>query len=198
MEPKLKGRQHFDEKYIKVNKKDHYDLNCIDHVTKYITAHLFVEKRTLAKCVDFLMQIKRTCYEQILTKYKQNKKIVFVSDGFENYRNAFNKLFFRVAKLRFGIPIKAKVGGLKHNNNPIERYNGDLASRTKLMRGGFRSFQKAEAFMNLKQITHNFVNPHSSLNDITPAEAAEVGIELGRNKLLDLIKFWKKKEMTRR
>ena len=84
MKPKLKGRQHYDEKYIKVNGKDHYDLNCIDHKTKYITAHLFVEKRTFPKCVEFLRQIKITCYDQILERYKQKKKVIFVSDMFGN------------------------------------------------------------------------------------------------------------------
>ncbi len=195
--PKLKGRQHYDEKYIKVKgENDHYDLNCIDHKTKYITAHLFVEKRTLPKCVEFLSQIKETCYEQIIETYKREKHkpkekkelITFVCDGFGNYKNAFNKLFLYVAGLRFGIPIKAKVGGLKHNNNPIERENGNIKDRIKVMRGGFGSFEGAEAFLNLRHIIHNFVNPHQGLKKGTPAEAAEVDLKLGRAKLLNLIK----------
>lgn len=168
--------------------KDHYDLNCIDHVTKYITAHLFVEKRTLPKCVEFLKQIKVTSYEQVIESYKKRRKIIFVSDGFENYKNAFNKLFFRVATLHFGVPIRAKRAGLEHNNNPIERYNGDIKNRIKIMRGGFRSFEKAEAFLNFKHIIHNFIKPHLSLNGKTPAEAAEIDWKLGRNKLLNIIK----------
>ena len=188
VKPKLKGRQHYDEKYIKVNGKDHYDLNCIDHKTKYITAHLFVEKRTLPKCIEFLKQIKITCYDQLLRRYEQKRKIIFVSDKFGNYKRSFNKLFFHVAKLHFGVPIKAKVAGLKHNNNPIERYNGDIKDRIKIMRGEFREFKKAEAFLNLKRIIHNFVNPHLSLGERTPAEAAEIDWKLGRNKLLNLIK----------
>lgn len=55
------------------------------------------------------------------------------------------------------------------------------------MRGKFRNFKKAEAFLNLKRIIHNFVNPHSSLGAKTPAEAAEIDLNLGRNKLLNLI-----------
>ena len=117
-------------------------MNCIDHITKYVTAHLFVEKRTLKKCVEFLRQIKLTCYEQILEIYKEEKHnkvkkrklITFVSDGFENYRNAWSKLFRVVTKLTFGVPIKAKRAGLEHNNNHIERYNGKIKDRTKVMR----------------------------------------------------------------
>jgi len=193
VKPKLKGRQHFDEKYIKVKGKDCYDLNCIDHKTKYITAHLFVEKRTLIKCVEFLRQIKINCYEQILNQYHQKKRIIFVCDKFGNYRRAFNKLFFRVATLRFGVPIKAKIGGLKHNNNAIERYNGKLKDRLKIMRGGFRSIRKARHFLNLKRIINNFVNPHLQLQGKTPAEAAEIDLQLGRNKLLNIIKKRAKK-----
>lgn len=206
MKPKLKGRQHYDEKYIKVNGIDHYDLNCIDHITKYITAHLFVEKRTLQKCKEFLNQIKITCYGQILEIYKEEKHkpkkkrklVTFVCDKFGNYKSAWSGLFRRVTKLTFGVPIKAKREGLKHNNNHIERYNGKIKDRIKVMRGGFGSFEGAEVFMNLKHIIHNFVNPHQQLNGRTPAEAAEVDLKLGRNKLLNLTKYVRRCHITKR
>ena len=76
---------------------------------------------------------------------------------------------------------------LKHNNNHIERYNGKIKDRTKNMRGEFFSFDGAESFMNLRHIIHNFVNPHQELNGRTPAEAAEINLPLGKNKLLRLI-----------
>ena len=172
-------------------------MNVIDHITKYITAHLFVDKRNLKNCVKFLGQIKKTCYEQIFDVYKKEKNkpkkkrklITFVFDGFSNYENAWSKLFRRVAKGVFGISIKAKKGGLKHNNNHIERHNGKIKDRIKVMRGGFRSFEGAEAFLNLRDIIYNFVHAHQGLNGKTPAEAAEIKLNLGRNKLLGLIKY---------
>ena len=112
--------------------------------------------------------------------------IVFVSDGFENYKNAFSKLFCFVAKLVFGIPIKLKKHGVKHNNNAIERYNGDIDDRIKTMRH-FGSFERAGYFLNLKHIIHNFVNPHMQLKGRTPAEEAGIDLKLRRNKLLNLI-----------
>ena len=204
--PKLKGRQHFDEKYVKVKGEDNYDLNCIDHITKYISAHLFVEKRTIQKCKAFLGQIKITCYKQILEIYFQEKHktkkrrqlIIFVCDKFCNYKSAWSILFGRVAKLRFGIPIKAKKNGLKHNNNHIERYNGKIKDRIKTMRGGFGSFEGARAFMNLNHIIHNFVNPHQQLKGKTPAEAAEIILPLKRNKLLNLIEYVRLSHITKR
>ena len=56
--------------------------------------------------------------------------------------------------------IKAKKGGLKHNNNHIERHNGKIKDRIKVMRGGFRSFEGAKAFLNLRDIIYNFVHSH--------------------------------------
>ena len=172
-------------------------MNCIDSITKYVTAHLFVAKRTLIKCIEFLSQIKTTCYNQILLRYyiekykkvKKRKLITFVCDGFANYKTAFSKLFYRVAKLQFGVPIACKKYHLEYNNNPIERHNGKIKDRIKVMRGGFRSFEGAEAFMNLQHIIHNFINPYQKLDGKTPAEMAEINLKLKRNRLLSLIRY---------
>jgi len=43
--------------------------------------------------------------------------------------------------------------------------------------------------MDLRRTIHNFVNPHQELKGKTPAEMAEINLELGRNKLLNLIRF---------
>lgn len=56
------------------------------------------------------------------------------------------------------------------------------------MRSQFKSFEGAEAFMNLKDIIYNFVNPHQQLQGVTPAEMAGINLKLKRNKLLRLIK----------
>ena len=84
-------------------------------------------------------------------------------------------------------PIKAKKNGLKHNNN-IGRYNQEIKGRVKIMRN-FGNDKGAEYFLNLKHIIHNFVNPHMQLDGKTPAEVAEINLKLGRNKLLNLIRY---------
>jgi len=177
--------------------KDCYDLNAIDSRTKYILAHLFVEKRTKQKCYEFLKQIKNSCYEQILRKYNQekhekvkNRKLIkFTCDKFANYKTAFMKLFGRVCKLNFGISIAYQKHGVKHNNNAIERYNGKTKDRIKSIRSGFKSFKGAKAFMDLRRVIHNFVNPNQELREKTPAEVAGINLRLGRNKILSLIKY---------
>ena len=194
----MKGRQHYDEKYVPMKgKKDHYDLKGIDSKTKYITAHLFVNKRTKKKCVQFLSQIKETCYDQILGRYREERKkpkekrklITFVSDKFANYKTAWSKNFSVVSKLNFGVPIACRKYKLEHNNNAIERENGNIKDRIKTMRGGFENFEGAEAFLNLRHVLHNFVNPHQGIKGRTPAEEAEIDLKLGREKLLKLIQI---------
>lgn len=170
-------------------------MNAVDSKTKYVLAHSFVEKRTFHACVEFLRQIKKTCYKQILEVFlkekhkpvKKRKLITFVCDGFENYKNAFNKLFYGVAKLAFGVSIACRKYDLKHNNNPAERYNQNLDDRIKVMRN-FKSFSKAKSFFDLHRICRNFVNPCMQLKGITPAEAAGIKLKLRRNKLLTLIR----------
>jgi len=172
-------------------------LNAIDSKTKFVLAHSFVGKRTKKECIKFLSEIKITCYNQILREYyfkkyckgKIDNRINFVCDKFANYKSAFTKLFHRTCKLTFGVPIACKKYNLGHNNNPIERYNGKLKDRIKSIRSGFKSFDDARNFMDLRRVINNFVNPHQELNEKTPAEMAEINLELGRNKLLELIEF---------
>ena len=147
--------------------------------------------------MKFLSQIKITCYTQILREYYLQKyckeyednRINFVCDKFANYKSAFTKLFYRTCRLTFGVPIACKKYNLEHNNNPIERYNGKIKDRIKNIRSGFKNFDDARNFMNLRRVINNFVNPHQELNGKTPAEIAEINLKLGRNKLLDLIEY---------
>jgi transposase InsO family protein len=133
----------------------------------------------------------------MLERYKQEKHkpvkkrrlFTFIFDGFYNYKSAWSILFYRVTKCIAGVPIANKKYGLKHNNNSIENYNGGLKNRLIVMRGGFRSWGGAEAFLDLKRIIYNFVNPQEKLNGKTPAEAAEIKLKLGRNRLLGLIRL---------
>jgi len=179
-------------------------LNAIDSRTKFVLAHSFVDKRTKKECIKFLKQIKDSCYEQIISIYKKEKHkkvkdrelIEFTCDKFANYKTAFNKLFSRVCKLNFGVPIACKKYNLSHNNNPIERYNGKIKDRIKGIRSGFKSFDDAGNFMDLRRVIYNFVNPHQELQGNTPAEESGIDLELERNKLLGLIKFVRDNHIT--
>ena len=185
---------------MKVGKEDHYDINTIDRKTKFILEEEFMKSRTKEKINAYFKRIKDKVYDQMLKKYKEEKKkypkkknsklnlFQFFSDGFENYGTAAKKYFGRVCNITTGVPIKAKIAGLKHNNNSIEKYNQDIDDRYKTTRH-WGSFESANHTLKMRHIIHNFVNPHMELNGKTPAEEAEINIDLGRNKLLNLIKF---------
>ena len=131
----------------------------------------------------------REYYIKKYCKGNEDNRINFVCDKFANYKSAFTKLFYRTCKLSFGVSIACKKYNLEHNNNPIERYNGKIKDRIKSIRSGFKSFDDARNFMNLRRVIYNFVNPHQELNGKTPAEMAGINLELRRNKLLNLIKY---------
>lgn len=181
---------------MKVKKEDCYDVNTIDSKTKFVVEEEFMKSRTKRKIGAYFKRIKSAVYSQALERYKKEKVkpmkirrlLTFVSDGFENYRSGARKHFGRVCKIVFGVPIACRKYGLKHNNNAIEKYNQDLEDRYKTVRH-WGSFGSAAAVLKMRQIIHNFVNPHMELNGRTPAEAAEIGYNLGRNKLLNLIKL---------
>lgn len=203
--PEIKGRIHTDEKIIHVGKKLMYDVNSIDSKTKYVLAHSFVEERSRENIRKHFSQIKKTCYGQILEKYleerqkerEKRKLFCFVSDGFENYKDGAKHYFGRVAKIIFGVPIACKKYGLKHNNNPIEKYNQDIKDQIKCKRH-FGSFDGAKEFLDLRHVVKNFINAHQGLNGRTPAEAAGIKLDIGRARLLGLIKYARRLYLTKR
>ena len=202
--PKIKGRIHYDEKYVRVNDHWEFRLTAIDSKTKFVLADAVVVERTIAACVSFLRVIKIWCYAQILERYQKervkpsNKKhlIIFVSDKFANYRNAWRKLFYRVTELRFGVPIACKRYGLEHNNNPVERHNREIGRRVDAL-NLFQTHEGAFVTLTLCKFVYNYVTPHNSIGGKTPAEAAGLYLPLGQNKLQGLIRLARKIEMMR-
>lgn len=168
-----------------------------------VLAELVVIERTLEECVNFLQQIKKWCYKQMLEQYKKELKkptekrklILFVSDKFGNYKAAWKKLFSGITKINFGVPIACKKFGLKHNNNAVERHNRELSRRFDAL-NFFQSHEGAQSISTLCKVLHNYINPHTMLHGKTPAESAELILPLGTNKLLDLIEIARKAEMT--
>jgi hypothetical protein len=69
------------------------------------------------------------------------------------------------------------------NNNKMERLNGEIRDRDKIVRGVKK---EKSPLLTGYQIYHNFVRPHMRLNGKTPSDLA--GIEVrGADKWLTLI-----------
>jgi len=154
-----------------------------------------VWSRTLEEFDGFFRELKNRIGGQVHGVFQQEKHkspeerklLTFVSDKLWQYRTAFNRYFYRIARLVHGVPIASKQYGLKHNNNTIERHNQDIKQRYKTMRH-FKSFASAEAFLTLRRAVYNHVRTHQELKGI-PAEAAGIRLKLGRNRLHDLIRL---------
>jgi transposase InsO family protein len=69
------------------------------------------------------------------------------------------------------------------DNNKMERMNGDVRQREKVM----RTLERPDtAILAGMQIFHNYVRPHEALDRRTPSEAAGIKVE-GEDKWLTLI-----------
>jgi hypothetical protein len=70
-----------------------------------------------------------------------------------------------------------------HNNNKMERLNGEIRDREKVT----RNLKKDDTpILRGMQIFHNYVRPHMGLNGKTPADLAGIQVE-GEDKWLTLI-----------
>jgi transposase-like protein len=105
-----------------------------------------------------------------------------ITDGAQNFHDAFNK------ELRTNYQDSPKhiqdirFGGEIHNNK-MERMNGEIRDREKVVRGVKR---EDSPLIKGLQIYHNYVRPHEALNGRTPADVAGIEI-IGQNKWLTLI-----------
>lgn len=110
---------------------------------------------------------------------------VLITDGLPAYRDAFNREFFTISNPRSAHINAIKITGHKNeaNNNKMERINGEIRDREKVMRG---LKKKDTAILKGMQIYHNFIKPHEGLDGKTPAEACGIVVE-GENKWITLI-----------
>jgi putative transposase len=100
-----------------------------------------------------------------------------ITDGAQNFQEAFKKEFFTIANPRTRHISHIRLQG-DHNNNKMERLNGEVRDREKVMRGLKKS---NTAILTGYQLFHNHLRPHEALNGKTPAEKCGIVIE-GENK----------------
>ena len=105
-----------------------------------------------------------------------------ITDGLVSYHEAYKKEFFTIKTPRVEHINTVKISG-NMNNNKMERFNGELRDREKVMRG---LKKKDTPILTGYQIYHNYVRPHEGLNNKTPAEKCGIMIK-GRDKWKTLI-----------
>jgi putative transposase len=110
------------------------------------------------------------------------KPNVIITDGLHSYKEAYRKEFYTNTN-----PKTTHINAIKlwgdTNNNKMERMNGEIRDREKVMRGLKKGDTKV---LHGYQIYHNFIREHEGLDGKTPAEACGIIVE-GENRWMTLI-----------
>jgi putative transposase len=110
------------------------------------------------------------------------KPETLISDGARNFHDAYKKEFWTLKNPRTQHVQHIRLQGDKHNNK-MERMNGEVRDREKVMRG----LKKVDTpILAGYQIYHNYMREHEVLAGKTPAEVCGIEIE-GDNKWITLI-----------
>ena len=169
---------HADEMFYKANGFWNYFWACIDYDTKFLVATHISDDRNLDEATEFLQKIK-------ILKSEPPDEIH--TDNSFDYPPAFRKVFPRKRNLHQHFPAWKK----KFKNNPIERFYNTVKQRYKTFRC-FDNLKTSKEFFDFYEVYYNFIRKHMTLNGKTPAQAANIKLNLSRNRLLSLIKLFQK------
>ena len=166
--PNVSDTWRADEIYVKVKGDMKYLFAMMDDETRFLIAQV-AETKEKHDARTLFFRAKRLMGKQPKT---------LITDGLPSYSLACEQVFEGTQHIR-KITFKGKV----HNNNKMERMNGEIRDREKTMRG---LKCKRTPILQGYQLYHNYIRPHESLNGKTPSEACGIKIE-GKNKWITLI-----------
>jgi putative transposase len=162
-----------DELYLKVKGNTKYLFALMDDETRFWIAQQVSDSKNTSDIRPLFKEAK-----EIACKNPN----VIISDGARNFHDAFNKEFFTLKNPRTKHIQHIRLAGDIHNNK-MERFNGEVRDREKVMRG----LKRADTpILTGYQIYHNYLRPHEGLKMKTPSEVCGIKIE-GKNKWITLI-----------
>jgi transposase-like protein len=175
IQPNVSDTWRTDELFIKVKGNMKYLFAMLDDETRFWIAQQVSDHKGTSD-VRPMFRESRLVAGKVPT--------TFISDGANNFHDAYRKEFWHP----YGETVsprhikEIRMEGKVHNNK-MERFNGELRDREKVM----RSLKTADTpILKGMQIYHNFVRPHESLNGDTPADRAGIKVE-GVNRWFTLI-----------
>ena len=173
LKPKVSDTWRADEVYVKIEGNMKYLFALMDDETRYWIAQEVAETKYKHDARKLF---------QLAKKVTGRKPEILITDGLKSYHQAYMKEFWTLRNPRTKHIRHIKIRG-DHNNNKMERLNGEIRDREKVMRG-----LKKDDTPILKgyQIFHNYVRPHQGLKGKTPAEACGITVK-GKNKWKTLI-----------
>jgi len=148
-----------DESVLKIDGQNVWFWDIIDTKTRYLLASRVSRSRTTR---DAQILIDRA----IKTAGKEPKEVR--TDKLASYLDVN---YGKDTDHRQGSPFGKKGSG--ESTSQIERFHGTLKSRTKVMRG-LKNLETAIEFTNGWLVHYNYLRPHESLDDRTPAQDAGI------------------------
>ena len=110
----------------------------------------------------------------------------FVHDGLRVYDEAYQKELFTLKTPRIQNVRSISIGhqGL---NSKVERLNGTMRDRETVMRG-LDNAEAAQGIVRRYEDSLQFHKTHQALKGQTPAEVAGINLNLGENRVEDLMR----------
>ena len=173
LKPNVGDTWRADEVWIKVSGDMKYLFALMDDETRYWIAQEVADTKEKHDATSLLHEGKEIIGRRPNT---------FITDGLQSYHDAYNREFFTMKNPRTKHINTIKLAG-DMNNNKMERANGEVRDREKVMRG---LKKKDTAVLPGYQIFHNFIRTHEGLKGKTPAEACGIEV-IGDNKWITLI-----------
>jgi len=172
--PNVSDTWRADEIYLKVKGNMKYLFSMMDDETRFWIAQEVAESKYTHDARKLF---------QMSMKVTGKKPMTLITDGLPAYHDAYKKEFWTMKKETRTEHIRHIMIRGDHNNNKMERMNGEIRDREKTMRG----LKKVDTpILTGYQIFHNYIRPHESLDGKTPSEACGITIE-GQNKWKTLI-----------
>jgi transposase-like protein len=174
IKPQVSDTWRADELYVKIKGDMKYLFALMDDETRFWIAQEVADSK-------YRHDARRLF--QLGKEATDTKPKTLITDGLPAYHDAYLKEFWTAKKETRTEHINAiKLQG-DMNNNKMERMNGEVRDREKVMRGLKR---KDTPILKGYQIFHNYIREHEALEGKTPAEACGIKVE-GSNKWKTII-----------
>jgi transposase-like protein len=163
-----------DELYMKFSGDMKYLFALMDDETRFWIAQEVADSKEHADA--------RSLFKNGESAMGKRPKVI-ITDGLKAYNQAYKELWWTHKLNSRTRHIRNIAFRGEHNNNKMERLNGEIRDREKVMRG-----LKNQDTPILKgyQIFHNYIRPHEALDGRTPAEVCGIKVT-GENKWRTLI-----------
>ncbi len=173
MTPNVSDTWRADELYVKIKGDMKYLFALMDDETRFWIAQEVAESKYKHDARKLF---------QMGQKVAGKKPMTLITDGLPAYHDAYKKEFWTLKSPRTEHINAIRLKG-DMNNNKMERFNGEVRDREKVMRG----LKKTDTpILTGYQLFHNYIREHEGLGGKTPAEACGIKVK-GKNKWLTLI-----------